>query len=188
MIGDKVKKFMQLGGQRVANGLELADEPTRKLGAQLLLTEVLEYVIKGLKVNPVVNGTEITDPNDVHFVATGDEPDPVEMLDGLADVAYTMYWNSLAFGLPLEEGFDLVCDNNLEKFVQLKGWSNEPGPVEESGWDCGENAEWPAEVAQVEVVKIDEEHFAVGKDVTGKVRKPVHFRSVKLSHLVAGGN
>ncbi|MCB0344754.1 MAG: hypothetical protein KDD66_06540 [Bdellovibrionales bacterium] len=187
MKGNKVQKFMQLGGQEVAVELDMRDERTRKLGAQLLLTEVLEYVIKGLQVTPIIKGTKVEDPNDVQFEVNG-EPDAVEMLDGLADVAYTMYWNALAFGLPLEEGFDLVCDNNLEKFVQLEGWTSAPGPVEQGKWDCGEGAEWPEEVAHVEVIKIDEEHFAVGKDSTGKVRKPVSFRSVQLSHLVAGGN
>lgn len=187
MTGDKVKKFMQLGGQSVARGLDLRDEQTRKLGAQLLLTEVLEYVIKGLGVKPIINGTKVEDPNDVAFVVEED-PDAVEMLDGLADVAYTMYWNALAFGLPLEEGYDLVCDNNLDKFVQLKQWTADPGPLDPDSWHCGENAEWPEEVSHVEVIRIDEEHFAVGKDSTGKVRKPVSFRSVELSHLVAGGS
>lgn len=185
MDGEKVKKFMQLGGQNVAEKLDMRDERTRKLGAQLLLTEVLEYVIKGLNVTPVIDGQPVTDPNNVEFrAAAQDAPDAVEMLDGLADVAYTMYWNALAFGLPLEEGFDLVCDNNLDKFVRLQDWSRSAGPLEQESWHCNSGTEWPEEVTQVEVVRVKDEHYAVGKDKTGKVRKPAHFRSVELRSLV----
>jgi hypothetical protein len=109
------------------------------------------------------------------------------MIDGLADVAYTMYWNACAFGVPLEEAFELVCDNNLEKFVRLSDWSSPPRILEQSEWCCGANVRWPAEVTTVEVLQIDEAFFAVGKDSRGKVRKPSTYKSVDLSSLVANG-
>lgn len=71
----------------------------------------------------------VTEPNQLTYTATS-EPDHEEMIDALADVAYAMYWNAPAFGAPLEEAFELVCENNLEKFVRLEGWSHGEGPLE----------------------------------------------------------
>jgi len=105
------------------------------------------------------------------------------MVDGLADVAYTMYWNSEAFKLPLEKAFEMVCDNNLEKFVQIDNQSTEKN-LEKENWDCGKNISWPSEVAEVEVIKNQEQFYAVGKDVNGKVRKPSSYKSVDLTTLV----
>lgn len=185
MESKKIRQFMTLGGQKLASEFEAGDEERRKLGAQLLLSEVLEYVIKGLGVTPVVDGTPITDPNGLVYEGSDNAPDKLEMLDGLADVAYTMYWNSEAFGIPLEEGFDLVCDNNLEKFVKLEGWSSGARTLDNSEWDCGVGVEWPEEVVQVATVDVDGEFYAVGTDKTGKVRKPSSYSSVDLTPLVA---
>ena len=185
MNGNKIEKFMQLGGQHVAEKFEAGDEKRQKLGAQLLLSEVLEYVIKGLGVTPLVDGTPIKDPNALSYETSTAEIDGVEALDGLADVAYTMYWNMHAFGLPLEEAFDRVCDNNLEKFVALKDWGGEVGELDKQDWHCNCDTSWPEEVESVEVLKIGTEFFAVGKDKTGKVRKPSHYISVELSDLIS---
>jgi hypothetical protein len=106
------------------------------------------------------------------------------MIDGLADVAYTMFWNSCAFGVPLEEAFALVCDNNLEKFVKLVGWSKGEGELARDDWHCGLEVAWPSEVATVSVLKIGADFFAVGKDARGKVRKPSTYRPVDLSRFL----
>jgi hypothetical protein len=174
---------MQLAGQNVRERLTSGDDKTRTLGAQLLLSEVLEYVVHGLGVVPHINGTPITEPDALTYQPTND-PDPVEMVDGLADVAYTMYWNACAFGIPLEEAFDLVCDNNLEKFVKLESWTNGQRELAPEEWHCDRSVEWPSEVVRVEVLDISGEHFAVGKDARGKVRKPSTYRSVDLEPLV----
>jgi predicted HAD superfamily Cof-like phosphohydrolase len=120
MESNKIKKFMKLAGQPISNCFIESDLQTRKLGAQLLLSEVLEYVIDGLGIIPEANGVKITQPNEIKYTESDAKPDKISMLDGLADVAYTMYWNAEAFGVPLEEGFELVCDNNLEKFINYK--------------------------------------------------------------------
>ncbi len=185
MNGDKVETFIALAGQEVASRLHTGTHQERALGAQLLLSEVLEYVIKGLGITPEINGVKVTDPEAIKYLPREDKnPSPVEMLDGLADVAYTMYWNALRFGVPLEEGFDLVCDNNLEKFVHLEGWTLGEKTLEKSDWGCGRSISWPAEVASVTVVKVKGEFYAVGKDGRGKVRKPSSYRSVDLSPIV----
>ena len=182
MNSSKISKFMDLAGQqRFEEGTP--PNKARELGAQLLLSEVLEYVIKGLNVTPIVNGVEITDANGLEYKANGETVDKLEMLDGLADVAYTMYWNSEAFGVPLEEAFELVCDNNLEKFVELKEGQNSL-TLEKQNWDCGKNITWPIEVESVEVIKAGGQFYAVGKDKNGKVRKPSSYKSVDLSSLL----
>ena len=183
MDAKKIAMFMQLAGQQVSEGLSLGDEEKRKLGAQLLLSEALEYVIQGLGVCPEVKGVLIEDPDDLVYHCCKD-PDVIEMLDGLSDVAYTMYWNALAFGLPLEEGFRVVCLNNLEKFVALPHWAEGEMDLAKDLWDCGLNISWPEEVRSVTVQFIEGKYFAVGKDERGKVRKPSSFQTVDLRSLV----
>lgn len=180
----KVRTFIALAGNTLPESFTVDSEEDRKLGAQLLLSEVLEYVIRGLGVVPSINGVPIDQPNELTYEASGDEVDKKEMLDGLADVAYTMFWNSARFGIPLAEAYELVCDNNLEKFVLLSGWERGPGPLERSEWDCGAGVEWPERVVQVEVVEHAGGFYAVGKDASGKVRKPSHYSSVDLSPLL----
>jgi len=182
MRDDKIAQFLSLQGQNIPEKFDPSTAEKRKLGAQLLLSEVLEYVVEGLGVTPVVNGTPITEPDYLEYQYTK-EPNECEMLDGLADVAYTMYWNSLAFGLPLEHAFELVCDNNLEKFVKLENYHGLGGKLERSEWHCEKDTSWPKEVETVEVIKIQGEHYAVGKDGQGKVRKPSNYKSVNLSPL-----
>ncbi len=184
MESAKIRTFMQLAGQKLETTEADSPEDLRKLGAHLLLSEVLEYIIKGLKVHPVINGVEVSNPEDVQYKEKGLPSDRLEMLDGLADVAYTMYWNSEAFGLPLEEAFERVCDNNLEKFVVLLDWKEESRPLERSEWHCGQQVTWPEEVVEVTVIELDEKFYAVGKDERGKVRKPSSYQSVELSDLV----
>jgi len=184
MNSKKIRKFMQLAGQELTNEFSAGTVQQRKLGAALLLSEVLEYCIKGLGVIPVVDGHEISKPDGLTYLVKKDA-NKLEMLDGLADVAYTMYWNASAFGIPLEEGFELVCDNNLEKFVELKDWSSGLGPIESAKWHCNQGVSWPQEVVTVDVVKVENSYYAVGKDSSGKVRKPSSYKSVDLNALVA---
>ena len=188
MQADKVKTFMTLAGQGTTSLYRTGSEKERELGAKLLLSEVLEYVIKGLGVIPSFNGTLITAPDGLEYKASNDEPNEIEMIDGLADVAYTMYWNSLAFGIPLEEGYDMVCDNNLEKFVNLQSPS-EPitqlAFLDKEMWHLGQDISWPEDVVKVEIVKVQETHYAVGKDASGKVKKPSSYSSVDLGVLVS---
>lgn len=186
MDSKKIRQFLELAGQDLPLSFETGDEQKRKLGAQLLLSELLEYIIKGLKIHPEYQGVAITNPEGfVYNSVPGAEPDKEEMLDGLADVAYTMYWNSEAFAIPLEKGFELVCDNNLEKFVKLNGWSKGEGQLEAGNFDCGEGIAWPQEVTQVWVKKVSGEYYAVGKDINGKVRKPSNYKPVDLSGLLS---
>ena len=183
MEGSKIKKFIELSGRKTAKSLRTGDAAERQLGAQLLLSEVLEYVIKGLGVIPEFSGVKITEPDQLKYKAQVD-PKPIEMADGLADVAYTMYWNALTFGVPLEEAFDMVCDNNLDKFVKLENWDSHGGELSREEWHCNQDIKWPTEVVKVAVLKIGDDFFAVGKDCNGKVRKPSSYQPVDLEVLV----
>jgi hypothetical protein len=186
MKRDKVRRFMELAEQQI--GVSPTPE-LRRLGAALILSEVLEYVVHGLGVTPEVNGMPIREPDQLKYTLAEHEPNEVEMIDGLADVAYTMFWNSIAFDIPVEQAFDLVADNNLEKFVRLDA----PVPhhavdgarlVPEQAWNLGKGVEWPTEVASVELVSVDGSWYAVGKDANGKVRKPSTYKPVDLETLV----
>ncbi|MBL7661269.1 hypothetical protein JNK13_00815 [bacterium] len=183
MVDNKVQAFIELAGQKSATKLQTGTAEQRKLGAQLLLSEVLEYIISGLGVTPEFNGTKITDANALTYSATT-EPDLIEMVDGLADTAYTMYWNSVTFGVPLEQAYDMVCDNNLEKFVSLDSWTKGVGAVEQVEWNFGKGVNWPAEVTTVEVIDYQGAFYAVGKDKNGKVRKPSSYAPLNLSAFV----
>ncbi len=174
---------MRLAGQAEGVFGAHADDRHRILGAQLLLSEVLEYVVHGLGVVPYVDGIAIEKPNDLNYQVR-QQPDLKEMVDGLADVAYTMFWNQVAFGVPLDQAFDLVADNNLEKFVRLENWAGQEGALPREAWHVGRDIVWPDEVHTVSIIKLSEGYFAVGKDANGKVRKPSSYRSVDLSGLL----
>jgi len=184
MKSDKIQQFFHLAGQVCGDEFHEGSESDRELGAQLLLSEVLEYVIHGLGVTPYIDGQPITKPNDVVYKANGGRPDREEMLDGLADVAYTMFWNKVKFGIPLESAFELVCDNNLSKFVRLDEWQQGAGILSEAEWHLNQEVTWPESVVSVEVLEVRGTFFAVGKDSTGKVRKPSTYASVDLSSLL----
>ena len=182
MKGDAIETFMTLAGQKTNTDLEQSSPELKKLGAQLLLSEVLEYVIKGLGVTPVVNGQKIEKPDALDYLCDDNSAiNKTEALDGLCDTAYTMYWNMYAFGFQLEDAFKAVCDNNLEKFVLLENWHGTQGSLAKDQWSLGSDISWPVEVEDVSVVKVKESYYAVGKDGRGKVRKPSTYKSVNLS-------
>lgn len=183
MDSKKVQQFIYLAGQSLSEKFNTGSPAQRALGAQLLLSEVLEYVIKGLGVIPSIEGVSITDPESLTYTPSN-EPDKLDMLDGLADTAYTMYWNAVTFGVPLEEAYDLVCDNNLEKFVLLQGWTEGEISLQPERWDIGQYITWPKEVVSVSVIQSGHNYYAVGKDKNGKVRKPSSYRQVDLLHII----
>jgi hypothetical protein len=187
MDDSKIRQFIALAGQQIAKELINGTPSQRELGAQLLLSETLEYVIKGLGVTPSFDGNQITDANALKYKCHADTPNKLEMIDGLADVAYTMFWNSVTFGIPLDKAFDMVCDNNLEKFVKVDSKFADLGELAPDLWHCNQSVTWPKEVEKVFIIQYQNSMFAVGKDATGKVRKPSSYKSVDLSTLISTG-
>lgn len=185
-MNDKdVKLFMQLGSQKISSKLSGMDDTSRILGAKLLLSEALEYVIKGLGVIPSVNGQQITCGDSLTYEVGRKEVDLVEMLDGLADVQFTAFWNKQRFGIPLEEAFEAVCKNNLDKFVPLPNdGSFKVGRLDKSKWDLGKGIKWGSDVVTVSCVEVEGRLFGVGQDEHGKTRKPSSFKPLDLTDVV----
>ena len=184
MKSDKVRAFIELAGTNMRQGMNGLTAAERRLGAQLLLSEVLEYVVDGLGVIPYIGDTPIDQPNGLRYETRTDSYDKLAMIDGLADTAYTMYWNAIAFGVPLEQAFELVCDNNLEKFVHLPQWTEGAVALENSRWELDRGVSWPAEVVEVCVIELQRRFYAVGRDQQGKVRKPSTYQAVDLAQLI----
>lgn len=183
MNSDKVRAFIELAGTNVRQSMSELTPSERRLGAQLLLSEVLEYVVDGLGVTPYIGDTPIDQPNGLRYEIHSAQCDKVAMIDGLADTAYTMYWNALVFGVPLEQAFEIVCDNNLQKFVHLPNWTEGPRALDQARWELDRGVRWPNEVVEVCVIELQREYYAVGRDQSGKVRKPSTYQPVNLSEL-----
>ena len=58
MKADKVDKFIKLAGRQTSDRIIEGDEKDRTLGAHLLLSEVLEYLILGLGIEPEIGGVK----------------------------------------------------------------------------------------------------------------------------------
>lgn len=183
MDDKKVRQFIELSGRKPGEG-DLASLEERKLAAQLILSETLEYVIDGLGVIPSVGNVAIEEANCLSYEGAEKEADREEMLDGLADVAYTMFWNAAMFNLSLEKAFSRICDNNLEKFVKLQADALPEGELAREDWDCRLGVFWSDSVVKVEVVKHNGTLYAVGRDINGKVQKPSTYEAVDLKDLL----
>lgn len=185
MKDKEVRLFMQLGRQLIQDRLGEMSDNSRILGAKLLVSEVLEYVIKGLGVTPIVNGEKITCGDSLKYEIGANDVNLIEMLDGLADAQYAVFWNKCHFGIPLEEAFAAVCKNNLEKFVPLpRDGSFKVGELDRSQWGCGKGISWGADVVKVSCVEVEGGYYAVGQDEHGKTRKPSSFQTLDLAPLV----
>lgn len=127
---DKVKQFMQNGGQETPDCVTIPDEKTRILRARLMLEEVLETIQDGLGLDVVVMGM---DPDKVreeygsftlpHGIIQKGElifrparpVNLVEVADGCADTKVVTTGTLIAFGIPDDELQDIVDDSNLAK-------------------------------------------------------------------------
>ena len=183
MNGEQVELFVELAGGVPAASIASSSEKLRILGAGLILSETLEYIIKGLGLTITVGSQKISDPQSFSFDFAG-PPVAEDMLDGLADIAYTLYWNAIMFQLPIEAGFKAVCENNLQKFVSLSEGEFSAGEVVKEHWHLNRDVHWPDEVVSVVVVATRHGLFAVGKDANGKVRKPSTYTPLSLTPLL----
>lgn len=97
-------------------------EPTieeRILWAKLLLSETFETIQKGLGVElmfETMNGVEYyLDEDVINFVTEKKPYDPVETLDGIADVKVISNGMGACFGLPVEHADLEVFNSNMSK-------------------------------------------------------------------------
>jgi predicted HAD superfamily Cof-like phosphohydrolase len=119
-----------------AMGLPVRTEPAipsvseRILRARLLMEETLETIQKGLGITITVQPAAIQDERDVKVMNGGDDfdwgclvmtheeghkYDPIETLDGLADVKVIANGTAVQFGLPLHEAEYEVWHSNMSK-------------------------------------------------------------------------
>ena len=97
----------------------------RLLRGNLMLEEVLEHLIVGLglrlKYNAPNGSTWIIGPDELseklEMTYRGDEYNPVETLDGIADVKVIANGTGVAFGLPVPAADLMVYDSNMSKLL-----------------------------------------------------------------------
>ena len=115
---ERIKKFMELAGQKVPDKPEIPDAKTRILRARLILEEAFETVdALGVDVSLIVKDDEAISIqfNNLLFEECG-EPDLQEIADGCGDVSVVTIGTLLACGIqdvPLLEEIDA---HNLRKF------------------------------------------------------------------------
>lgn len=95
-------------------------EEERILRAKLLFEETLETIRDGLGValcyGPISTGATIHDMVEEKFsFEIVDSYDPVETLDGLADVKVIANGTAVCFGLPMEDADRIVFESNMSK-------------------------------------------------------------------------
>lgn len=135
----RVHSFMQHAGQATPPAPVMPDEETRIFRAKLIMEETLE-TIKGLGVLvQTKNRNQYGFPEDVvkgrvDFRASGDEPDMVEIIDGVADISVVSIGTALACGVAIDPILGLVDDANLRKFG--------PGGYKSDGTDGNPKGKW----------------------------------------------
>lgn len=92
----------------------------RILVGKLLLEEVREYIEKGLGLDFVIDGRRFSEAHETmdleHF--EGRVMDPVECVDGLADVNIVIHFNAHWHGFNLDRATTIVNDSNMSKLGQ----------------------------------------------------------------------
>lgn len=91
----------------------------RILVGKLLLEEVREYIEKGLGLDFVIDGRRFSEAHETmdleHF--EGRVVDPVECVDGLADVNIVIHFNAHWHGFNLDRATTIVNDSNMSKLA-----------------------------------------------------------------------
>ena len=113
---DGIVSCMEKAGQATPEKLTVPSEQDRILRAKLILEEAFELINMGLGIG-VANFAHFLKPDDFKYIITG-EADPVESLDGAAD----LYWVgvggvSIVFGAHLDSVLDEVDRSNQSKFI-----------------------------------------------------------------------
>lgn len=92
----------------------------RILVGKLLFEEVHEYITKGLGLDFVIDGRRFSEAHETmdleHF--EGRVVDPVEVVDGLADVNIVIHFNAHWHGFNLDRATTIVNDSNMSKLGQ----------------------------------------------------------------------
>jgi len=102
--------------------------------------------------------------------------DMIETVDALADILYVTYGAGSALGLDLDKAFDLVHKSNMSKLCK-------------SEQEAQETVEWykknePRYDSPTYRKAVDESHWVVFNESTGKVLKSINYSPVDLRDVV----
>ena len=88
----------------------------RELLGKLLFEEVVEYCTKGLGLEiHCLNMIAFNERNFILKLREGQRYDPVESIDGLADVNVVIHHNALMHGFNLDAATEIVNESNMSK-------------------------------------------------------------------------
>lgn len=109
---NKVKEFMEAGGQTVPDSPDQLSMEDANLRARLILEEAIETCI-ALGVTPRVNG-EVLRMDSIQFESEYPQH-IIGTIDGCCDLMYVTLGTLVSMGLPDDPFMTEVCDNNLTK-------------------------------------------------------------------------
>jgi predicted HAD superfamily Cof-like phosphohydrolase len=116
MIRDFSRAFQRPVNESWADNLPIAD---RELLGKLLLEEVTEYLVKGLGLTIMnMDGETVMDIDGGGLMLEHNEGvqlNPVEIVDGLADVNVVIHFNAHWHGFNLDAATEIVNDSNMSK-------------------------------------------------------------------------
>lgn len=118
---EKVREFMlkhSFGVDKFPNKLNAAD--TELLCRAWAQTEMHAKLLRR-HPNPVLNRFGLILEETCELMQATIATDPIAALDALCDLEYVTVGTAVAFGLPLEAGFDEVHRSNMTKAVRAPG-------------------------------------------------------------------
>lgn len=160
---NRVLIFHQVMGLPVAEKL-LVSIPVsgRLLRGKLLVEEVLETLhAMGLRLDESLQVVHVE----------GWVYDPVETLDGLADIKVIVNGTAVAFGLPMEDADDEVFCSNMSK-------------LDESG-NPVRNVCQESEPCHLAILNLDCEHLLDPTKPVGKLLKPAKYVPANITRVIA---
>lgn len=163
-----VKSWMTKAGQGCPESPQIPSLEIRKLRARLILEEAFELINKGLGLEVQTCPDEYIDSRDIYFEGSAEnEPDLIELADGIADLQVVNLGTAVACGIDIEPAFEEVMRSNNSKWwtaMQVDSDAMRPGYL----WrQIGENS-W------------------VVTDKTGKIMKPPTFTHPNIKPILEG--
>lgn len=117
---ERIRKFSLAFGRPVNESWTDLTVTERELLGNLLLEEAVEYCVKGLGLSVDIQAHPDDDKKagDIHFVVNHVEGvmlNPVECVDGLADVNVVTHFNAHWHGFNLDKATEIVNESNMSK-------------------------------------------------------------------------
>jgi len=103
-----VREFHEKFGHPIAQNVNAGTEKLRRLRVNLILEEAIEFA------NACGYHVYVTDGN-VSLTSAWDEPNLVEMADGLGDLRYVIDGANLVFGFPQVAILQEIHNSNMSK-------------------------------------------------------------------------